>query len=177
MKKFFKKIMSKIAQITSKIHMPYTRKKVTQEIVYRALKVLKPGDLILTHVDGELTSIVLSYYSHAAIYDIGTVWEATTHGVVESNIIFFLAHKDDFAIYRPNFKFDAHKIPEFLKTTLGVAYDFEFNSDNKTFYCFELAAVAYMQTSKAIISPIKTIAGNQYLSRSFMTDNFTRVFF
>jgi len=170
-----KKILSKSSKVVSKVHLPYTRKRVTQLQIEKALSVLKPGDLILTHVDGELSNIVLSHWSHAGISNMGRVYEATTKGVVASWFVYFLAHKDEFKILRPTFDFDHIGLVTFLESAKGLPYDFEFETNDKQFYCFELAAVAYMQVSNVVINPSRTPAGYQYLAKSFSSDLFKEV--
>jgi uncharacterized protein YycO len=167
--------MSFLSKLCSKIHLPYTRKRVTQKKIESALYNLKPGDMILTHVDGELSSLLLSHWSHAGISDIGRVYEATTTGVTCSWLVYFLAHKDDFKILRPTFHYDTKILFDFLKNSVGAKYDFEFESGDNQFYCFELVAAAYMQASQAVISPVKTPAGYQYLAKSFLDKNFIEV--
>ena len=169
------RFVAKVSKFGAKIHFPYTRKKVTQERIYSAISVLKPGDLILTHTSGEASNIALDHWSHAGIYVPGIVYEATTHGVVNSNLIYFLAKKDDFKILRPTFEFDYIDLASFLNSAVGKPYDFEFEQNDQQYYCFELAAVAYMQSSEIIIDPTKTIAGYQYLHKSFSLENFKEI--
>lgn len=164
-----------ISRHASKVHFPFTRKKVEQKDIYKAISVLRPGDIILTHVNGEMSNIALNHWSHVGIYQPGLVYEATTHGVVDSNLVYFLAKKDDFKILRPTFKFDHIQMATFLNGTLGKDYDFEFESNDQQYYCFELAAVAYMQSSEVVINPVKTLAGHQYLHKSFSPDLFIEI--
>lgn len=171
-----KKILGKISKKASKIHVPYTRKKVKQSEIAKALSVLRPGDMILTHVDGELTNVVLDFWSHAAaVANIGEVIEATTEGVHPTWLIYFLSHKDKFKILRPTFEFDQIGFVTFLNNAIGKDYDFEFESEDEQFYCFELVAVAYMQVSDVVINPTKTLAGYQYLAKSFSEDLFKEI--
>jgi len=167
--------MGKITKWVSKIHLPYTRKRVSQERIISAIKNLKPGDLILTHVDGELSSLFLSKWSHAGVSYTGLVYEATTKGVKESWLVYFLSHKDDFKVLRPQFQFNVNKLMGFLHDCKGKPYDFEFESEDDQFYCFELAAIAYMKSSNVKIEPVKTLAGHQFLAKSFKTDLFKEV--
>ena len=103
------------------------------------------------------------------------VYESTTTGVSCTWLVYFLAHKDDFKVLRPNFQFDTKVLIDFLKKSVGSEYDFEFESGDNQFYCFELVASAYMQASQTVIDPIKTPAGYQYLAKSFLTDKFKEV--
>lgn len=97
---------------------------------------------------GELTNFFIDgYFKHVAILtDRGTVIEATTHGVIETDLIDFLLRKDYFAVYLPLFADLDQMIAacEFAKAQVGKAYDYEFaTSDIKSFYCAEIIYTAY----------------------------------
>lgn len=171
----FTKFVAFISKWASKVHFPYTRKKVSQERIYNAISALRPGDLILTHVAGELSNIALDHWSHGGVYSPGIVYEATTHGVSNTNLIYFLAKKDDFKILRPKFDFDPIVLISFLNNQVGKEYDFEFEQNDQQYYCFELASVGYMQASNVVINPVKTPAGYQYLHRSFNEELFHHI--
>lgn len=168
-----RQVVGKTSKAISKVHMPYTHKKVSWERISECLKVIQPGDCILTHIDGELTNIFLDYWSHIGIYPGDTlIHESVTKGKLESNLIYFLAHKDDFLILRPKFKIDYRELLDWLKKQKNLKYDFEFEMNDEQWYCFELVAVAYMMASNEVINPVKILGREQYLAKSFLNDLF-----
>jgi hypothetical protein len=51
------------------LHMPFTHKKVEGSEYYTAYKVLKPGSVLLTRIDGEVSNFFIpGFFTHAAIY-------------------------------------------------------------------------------------------------------------
>lgn len=171
----FTKFLAFISKWASKVHFPFTRKKVTQESIYRAIEVLRPGDIILTHTRGELSNVALDHWSHAGVYLPGLIYEATTHGVVRTNLIHFLSRKDDFKILRPTFEFDYITLATFLNDAVGAKYDFEFEQDDQQFYCFELVAQSFNKSSEIKLNPVRTPAGYQFLHKSFGPEHFKHI--
>src|SRR3972149_1430648 len=86
-------------------HLPYTRKKMTSKNLYEALKILKPGYVLLSSKNGEYTNpFIPGDWKHAAMYyGLGgkhpSVIEALGQGVVETNLIDFVLTKDAISIY------------------------------------------------------------------------------
>ena len=116
----FSKILGKLSKFVSHIRLPYVRKKVTQAQIKKVISTCRPGDLVLTHVDGELSSLFLDHWSHAGILDMGLVYDASTTGVDSNWTAFFLARKDDFKILRPKFQFDTKELLDFLERNKDI---------------------------------------------------------
>lgn len=144
--------------------------------VLEIMKKLKPGDIVLrgyTHyLDGKFIPDKLEF-SHGAIYiGNGKIIHAIAEGVSETDIIEF-TRCDRIAIFRPKAgqaKAIA-KAKKFLKSK--VPYDFGFEIDVSSLYCFELCAAAYPKLD----IPTKTVKHlfglvqkeNVYLAESFFT--------
>jgi hypothetical protein len=170
-----KSIFAKLAKLISKVHIPTNHKRMTEARCHAILECLKDGDIILTHTRGELSNVFLDKYGHAGIYLNGFIYEATTEFVKRTDPMFFLARKDDIKIMRPIAHFEPSEVLYFLEENLGHAYDFEFESGDGQFYCFELAAEALMCGRFPKISKVSTPLGEQFLAKSFMTGNFMEV--
>lgn len=134
--------------------------------IFQLISKLRDGDVVFSHVRGELTNFGLSYWSHAGVFYQGKIYEATTLGVIASDPIYFFAKKDDATIYRPLFSLTLQTLKYFFESNLNAPYDFDFKDSDKEFYCFELAARAFLYSS---ISPVKfrkrrTLLGEKYLA-------------
>lgn len=127
---------------------------------------LEDGDVVFSHVRGELTNFGLSYWSHAGIYLKGKIYEATTAGVVATDPMYFFAKKDAVAIYTPIFKFSMENLHRFLISNINAPYDFDFKDSDKEFYCFELVvrALCYATDNFIIFKKRQTLFGEKYLA-------------
>lgn len=163
-----------LARFFSRIHIPCSRKLLHEHEIFSTIKSLRDGDIILTHVRGELTNLGLSFWSHAGIYYQGKVYEATTSGVVATDPIYFFAKKDAAALYRPKFCFDLKSLYAFLNSNLNAPYDFEFEDSDNEFYCFELVARSFYYSSIALIKFKKrnTLLGSKYLASTLQDENY-----
>jgi len=168
MKKFF----GMLSKIVSKIHMPFTHKAMTEALCLEAMAVLQDGDILLTHTRGELSNVVLSHWGHAGSFMQGKVFEATTAQIKKTCPIFFLSRKDDVIILRPKLGVKIADMHYFLAENVGRSYDFEFESNDGQFYCFELVAEALKMSSNLSINQVRTPLGKQYLAKSFLTNEF-----
>ena len=62
-------ILKPILEWVSGKHIPYTHKLVTGKDYYNAIALLEPGDIFVTKIRGDLTSLIIpGYWSHAAIF-------------------------------------------------------------------------------------------------------------
>lgn len=169
-------LISQISKFISKIHYPCTRKLITYNQIKRAKNHLRDGDIILTHVRGELSNIFLSHWSHGGVYFEGEVHELTTHGKESNELAFFLGHKDDFAILKPLFEIDKIKLAKYLEASKNFKYDYKFENDSEKFqYCFEFCAKALMACSNERIHPVKVLFREQFLPESFTERLFLQV--
>lgn len=169
---FMKKILGFLSKIVSKIHAPFNHKKMTEQECIEIIESLKDGDVLLTHTSGELSNFFLDYYSHGAIFSKGGLFEAVTKGTKETDPMFFLSRKDDVLVLRPKFHINTDTLHYFLSSNTGKGYDFEFESEDGQFYCFEYVACGINKNAKVKVYPVRTPAGSQYLSKSFQNENF-----
>lgn len=106
--------------------------------------LLQPGDLILRGYNHFLDSLLIpGKYSHIGVY-VGNfnVIHAIAEGVQSTDVIDFL-QADRVCILRPNS--NQEQAIQYVTSHIGSKYDFRFNSsDSSEFYCFELAAKAYL---------------------------------
>lgn len=152
-----------VSEFIGTIHMPYSRKLLTGKDYYAVKKLLRPGDVILSMTRGEFANFFIpDFWSHGAIFvrDYGvneeSVVEATSKGVVETDLVSFITSKDYIAIFRPIFLSERECINacKFALSCVGAPYDwlFEYSeSNNKAFYCFELVACAYEEARKVTV--------------------------
>ena len=126
---------------------PWTVKGVTGEDYARVTTLIVPGDILVARAMGHFSNwMIPGYWKHAAIMGPhGTVIEAISSGVKETDLITFLTSKDEVAVVRPTFcgKWAANNAAESAEVWLGALYDYEFSLGNKAFYCAELCYVAY----------------------------------
>jgi len=161
-------LLGKLSKFISKIHYPCTRKQISYTQIKSAKFILKDGDLVLTHVRGELSNVFLSHWSHGGIYCGGEIHELVTAGKTNNEVTFFLGHKDDFIILRPKFHVDAEKLAKYLAASAHVKYDYKFENDSDNFqYCFEFCAKALMASAFVTILPVKVLFRLQYMPESF----------
>jgi uncharacterized protein YycO len=165
-------MLNLIIKLISKIHMPYNHKKMSEAECVAILNIVRSGDIILTHTKGELSSVFLNHWGHAAIYANWGLFEAVTAGVKESDLMFFLSRKDDVLILRPRFVIDHEKLERYCKYAIGTNYDYSFESGAEKLYCFELVADALITSSSINIDKKRTPLGKKYLAKSFLNENF-----
>lgn len=166
------KIFGKLSKIISKIHFPYNHKKMTEVECVEILNILKDGDVLLTHTSGELSNFFLDYFGHGAIFSKLKIYEAVTAGTKETDPMFFLSRKDDVLVLRPKFHINKDTLHYFLSSNENKEYDFEFESEDGQFYCFEYVSCGINKNAKVKVYPVKTILGQKYLAESFRNENF-----
>ncbi len=169
------KMLLPVTREVGKIHAPYSIKLIKAKDYRQAVELLKPGMVILTHTYGELSSALIpSIFKHGAIY-VGDrkVVEATGEGVHVTDLIDFMLSKDVFAIVEPLFCDDEHMATaaNWAMTQIGAPYDYDFMSNNKAFYCFELTYAAYQEAmnneSPWVLQDfwgIATVTGDDFLN-------------
>lgn len=161
-------LISQISKFISKIHYPCTRKLITYNQIKWAKTHLRDGDIVFTHVRGELTNVFLSHWSHGGVYFDNEIHELTTHGKENNEVTYFLGHKDDFVILKPMFEIDKEKLRKYLEASRNYKYDYNFENDSEEFqYCFEFCAKALMACSKERMHPVKVLFREQFLPESF----------
>jgi uncharacterized protein YycO len=134
-----------------KVHAPFSHKGISG-MHYMDLKTkLVPGQVLLTRTEGEMTTMLIpGFWSHGAIY-VGDGWviEAVGAGVVKTDLVSFMMTKDVMSVCSPLFATTAQRLAAVAWATrqLGTPYDYDFRSDNKAFYCFELTYAAYQEAT------------------------------
>lgn len=160
-----------------RIHAPYAKKKIKAKFFLSAERVLMPGDFLLVKTYGELTNLVIpGELKHGAIYaGENRIVEALGAGVVLTDLMDFSFSKDEIVIVRPLFCDSrvALNAAQWALLQQGTPYDYEFRSNNKFFYCFELGFAAYREAMNGK-SPWElrpsfgepTVTGDDYLRAS-----------
>ena len=170
----------------SKIYLPYSRKMVTGEDYYKLLDFLEPGLVLVAKSNGELSNIFIpEFWGHAAIVSVDTkyVVEATTHGVVKTDIVSFMMNKDCVGAFVPLFtsKSKMKRAAEVAEEQIGKDYDFEFSTSSiEKFYCSELVWYAYDQVIDDIPFKPRVILGQESIAPSdfeLATDKFKSVWY
>jgi len=114
------------------------------------LNVLQTGDIFLRRHNGYISGLAIpGYWTHAALY-VGdnTIQHATTHGVVEEDILDFF-RCDCICLLRPKKEFrDEIKIEDVLKRAehmvkINTPYDYAFQDDTGKVYCTEFIDICY----------------------------------
>lgn len=151
MRKFLLRIASKLSIWIGKVHVPYSRKLIAGSDYYELQGHIRIGDVLSTRTLGELSNpFIPGFWGHVAIVASDrTVVEATTHGVVETDLVSFMMNKDYISLCRPKFLTEDQcwLVADYCKRQIGKEYDYSFNtSDISKFYCSELvyAAIAFV---------------------------------
>lgn len=160
-----------VSQKISKVHAPFSRKKFTGKDFWAFKDTIQVGDVISTKSEGELSNMFIpGFFGHVAIViSPTTVIEATTHGVVETDIYSFLIGKDYVAISRDKFLSIDQKMDMaiYLRQQLGKPYDFEFaTSDIAKFYCSELLYSGYKAVTGNSPFKLNKVLGQETINPS-----------
>lgn len=172
-----KKIVSASSYMISKIHAPYNHKRISEVDCLQILRLVKPGDVLLTHTRGELSNIFLDHWGHGAIIGKHGLYEAVTAGVKKTDLMFFLARKDHVMVLRPSFPIDEDKLQAYCERAIGTLYDYNFETGAKKLYCFEMCADSIRESSNQIVYMNKTPLGRQFLAKSFYEDERFQIMF
>lgn len=138
-----RKVIYWFSHLVELIRSPYSKKQMKYQDVLDVLKVIKPGDIIVTRTMGEFSTVVIpGFWKHAALY-VGdeTIIHAVAPVVTKEHIQNLIMRTDFVAVMRLNVINDklAYKIIEAAKTFLGLPYDFYFDVESeKSMYCSEL---------------------------------------
>lgn len=141
------KLIKPIVKFLGNLYLPFTRKKLTIKDCASILNQCQNGDILLSATKGEFTYLMTpSKWKHAAIICRNDyVVEATSKGVVYTNIIEFILKKDKICLLRANWC-DANirqLASSFAQELVGKPYDYEFYQNNGAFYCSELVTEVY----------------------------------
>jgi len=138
-----------ISNFITYFHFPWYKKKLSSKNYRECLALLEPGDVILTQSQGELANLFIpGFFSHACLYaGDGYVIEAVGKGVIKTDLIDVLLHRNDAMVRRPTFATEEQKkqAVAWAFSKLGAQYDLFFNPNNQAFYCSELVWLAYRE--------------------------------
>lgn len=170
-----------------KLHLPFTKKKITGKHYYLWRDDINVGDVLLTSTYGELSNLINpADIKHAGIYigyidGIPTVAEALGKGITFTDLVTFLTTKDVVVNCRANFleRSRAADISIEGYKRLGVEYDYVFSSGNKKLYCFELAVDIFKSMyPNVILKSVEVIKGFKIYDHTTFLDpsHFTVIF-
>lgn len=130
------------------LHAPASVKLITEIDCREIKRIIRPGMVLLTHTIGAASNVLLAgdFWKHAAIYvDNNTVMEATSKGVVRTDLDFFLCSKDYVVVLMPTFApiIEMYAAARWAEAQAGKPYDYEFKEGWDAFYCSELATDSY----------------------------------
>lgn len=167
------------------------KRKITGEHYYNWRDDIKPGTVLLTKTNYELSNLINpTEIKHAGIYvgNMGSgkvcyVLEAVGKGVVLTDLVSFLTSKDLVVGCRPKFirsedTFN-YSLHEAARLYNGKPYDYLFNKDKKAFYCFELAATCLKYVySELQLNCTEIIKGKRiYDENTFLDPQFFEIIF
>lgn len=146
LKRIFLDIIYRISLFIGELHMPFSHKKIGSYDYRKLRTVIRPGDIILSRTSGELSNFFIpGFFKHAAIYYgfdglIPEIIESVKVGVRKADLLDFALKKDYLAVIRPHVceRGKRQAILAQAKNLIGAKYDFEFNLNNRSFYCAEL---------------------------------------
>lgn len=182
---YFLNAMKPLVVFMGKIHVPFSRKKITGRDYYNVRDSISIGTVLLTNTYGELSNLFNpSEHKHAGLYvgkindtEIRYVIEAVGKGVVFTDLVTFMTTKDVIVGVRPKSDIDKEKfnksIYRIATRLIGKPYDFLFALDDKAYYCFELAAECLNSSDRSLqinpreVAPLKFI----FDSKSFLASD------
>lgn len=141
-------MISPFSRIANKINWRFGRKFRFQDNYTEYIgNKLKPGMVVLSHKNYELTNLFIKgYWTHAAmVVSNNEIVEALSSGVMKNEVNSFFSKSDDFIILEPTV-FDAdirNKAISYIKTKIGSPYNFSFIQCDDKFTCSDLVTRAY----------------------------------
>lgn len=207
MKKLLLALASFISQKISLIHAPWTRKLITGADYRTYSSLVQVGDVLSTETNGELSNLFIpGFFGHVAIVaSPRTVIQATTHGVVETDLAeFFFVNKDYIVASRPIFATPEQRqvAADYARAQLGKPYNFSMGlsdkllkalgmtvpdnkpdfaaSDIQRFYCSELIYSAYLFAVDVNPFTLRKVLGEETIAPSDFfeaTDKFDTFWF
>lgn len=153
MHKLLLQISYHVSQWVGRINLPFINKSVTIDDFYEAITHAKSGDAILSIGYGQLSNVFIpGKWSHVGMIVAGPrpyVIEATSKGVVRTDLIQFMLSKDECMIMRSDFTkpHQAKRAAEYAKSFIGKPYDYMFQAGSDAFYCAELIFTCYKEVT------------------------------
>ncbi len=146
LRRFAINLLMPITRWIGKLHLPYTVKRIKGWHYLDAAPLLRPGVVLITKTYGQATNLLIpGEFKHAAIVGPdGNIIEASGTGVRSIDPITFFTEKDEVKLLFPkDFTEDGLlAAAHFAQSKIGCAYDYEFSSHNKAYYCSELVYLA-----------------------------------
>jgi hypothetical protein len=180
-KQFFLGLLTpvqKLLQRTGRQESP-----VTPQAVNDVLKLIEPGDTLVSCESGRPTSVLIKGWDHNVIYgyskkiveSVGDKFEeingvrVNVGGVREVDLVKWLYQLKSFALIRPN-------LPKYIREAasknalkfIGTSYDYKFEYGPEKLYCSELTYVCYRAEDRnfmADIGPNEEILPQEYYDR------------
>jgi len=166
---FLLTVLGPFIRFIGKIHMPFSRKKITGKDYYKWRDHIETGMVFLTKTEGEFSNLINpTKIKHAGIYvgelnddGIYYVLESVGKGSILTDLVTFLTTKDVVVICKPKFirnesDFKYH-VKEQSKRLVGIPYDYLFRKGGKAYYCFELVAAVFQTYQTEIALKCKEI--------------------
>lgn len=170
-----------IVVFLGKLYFRFEKPKIKGIHYYRWRDSIYPGDILLSSSNGEVGSNLInpSEIKHGGIYlgkclhdDVCYVSEALGEGVILTDLVTFLTSKDRIIVLRPKFNFDIHGVTTSAMSRVGYEYDYEFESNDDQYYCFEHIALSYIDQNGALqFKKSETLGYEYYSSDSFLKDD------
>jgi hypothetical protein len=155
-----------------KLYLRTSEPKIKGYHYYKWRDEILPTDIILTSSDGEIGSNLInpSDIKHGGIYlgDLGDgvcmLSEALGEGITHTDLVSFLTSKDIVVVLRPIFQYDKKKVIESAISRNGLDYDYEFETNDNEYYCFEHIAKAFIDQNKNLVFKKSEKLGYEYYS-------------
>lgn len=136
---------------------------INDEHVIALKALLIEGDVLASCTKYEFSNAFIpGFYTHAAIYLDGSIYEAVTGGVRKSSLEHFCFKKDGIALLRlqgPDWTPEQLvTMKKFVTEQLGEPYDFEFEwGPIEKWYCSKLVLFTFQEAAPESASAIKTV--------------------
>ena len=154
-----------------KIGLP--KRKFTGEHYFKYRDKINVGNIFLTKTDYEFSNLLNPCsIKHGAVYvgsikndEVKYVLEAVGKGVVLTDLVTFLTTKDLVICieYKSSLKNSFNGLSKFVELVKGTPYDYLFNQDGKSFYCYELCADFIKECFPTVNLKSKEIIKNKYI--------------
>ena len=98
------KFIESMVKLIGKVHMPWTKKILTDEQIRGVLNNSKQGDILVVRAGGHLSSLFLGEFSHNAMrLNQNEIFDATAEGVARRDILAVLIGYTRVVVVRPRF--------------------------------------------------------------------------
>jgi len=135
-----------LLQVANKIYMPWSKKRIDQDICEQIRAKIQVGDIVLTQTYGEFTNLIIpSEWKHAAIFaHPNYLIEATQPFVKRTKWYDFFMHKDAVCVLRLKGVDEITRslVARQATTYEGMPYDLQVEIGPKAYYCSELVYTA-----------------------------------